>query len=438
MRMILKPLVFKALHDLLLSDNNGSISALNVLLQFLFQELKDSGSVRHYIIRKMTIEFKELLTTKTIGKMIEKITARDFSLGTGCPILSNLKLETFVTDKTKTSIHEFSATFDVNYVDGFSISVDVDLILGRSAYVHIKIASIKGKMRMFFTRDPFTHWYLAFTEDPDIQFAVSSHFENKQIPQLTTLIINQLRRSVRKKHTLPNYKIRFKPFFDQMFKASLHDDMLDRSQVRETKLPTYISSSSGKLKINLLNFDHFSNSSLLQYHDSNIYMTIGVDALSLDYLLAQRTNINSWPKYEIDLVRQNLTDQIGITFVEIFFLTQVEVVVYKILQNTLAATHQSTLRQFDILVSINGLKVKTLSNAQRIIKNSLSLKMQFKRPQLFTTDGAENLARQQQPLPLSTSKQLQTQASQSSQSTPSGDSINVSCFWNVNELTRFI
>jgi hypothetical protein len=83
------------------------MSAYNVLFQFLFQELKDSGSVRRYIIRKMTIEFQELLTTKPIGKIIEKITARDFSLGTGCPIIHSLNLESFKTDADKTRIQVF-------------------------------------------------------------------------------------------------------------------------------------------------------------------------------------------------------------------------------------------------------------------------------------------------------------------------------------------
>lgn len=201
-----------ALQDLILNDNYGSVAALNVLLQFLFQELKDSGSVRRYIIRKMTIEFKELLTTKQIGKIIERITARDFSLGTGCPIISSLKLEDYKIDKRKLLIQvykhnlhysrliylnlnylkEFTLLTDIEYKDGFSISVDVDLILGRSAYVHIKVASLKGKARVQFKREPFTHWSFAFVDDPSIEFTATSHFQNREIPQLTALIINQV------------------------------------------------------------------------------------------------------------------------------------------------------------------------------------------------------------------------------------------------------
>ena len=41
---------------------------------------------------------------------------------------------------------------DLEYKNGFSISIDADLILGRSAYVHVKIASVKGKARVQFSR----------------------------------------------------------------------------------------------------------------------------------------------------------------------------------------------------------------------------------------------------------------------------------------------
>lgn len=56
--------------------NSSSVLAMNMVFQFLFQELKDTKLVRRYIIRKMTAEFKELLTTKAAGKIINKITVR--------------------------------------------------------------------------------------------------------------------------------------------------------------------------------------------------------------------------------------------------------------------------------------------------------------------------------------------------------------------------
>ena len=56
------------------SGNNETVIAMNMIFQFLFQELKDTKGVRRYIIRKLSFEFNELLTTKAAGKFIQKIT----------------------------------------------------------------------------------------------------------------------------------------------------------------------------------------------------------------------------------------------------------------------------------------------------------------------------------------------------------------------------
>lgn len=210
-----------------LSGNNESVIALNMIFQFLFQELKDTKGVRRYIIRKLSFEFNELLTTKAAGKFLQKISARDFSLGTSFPIIHNLKLQSYQLDNEKKTIQEMSAVVDLEYKNGFSLSIDADLILGRSAHVHIKIVSITGKARLQFTRHPFTHWNFAFIDEPKIEFDAASHFDGRQIPQLTQLILNQLRRSIRRKHTLPNYKCRYRPFFDQIYAQNLYKTDLD-------------------------------------------------------------------------------------------------------------------------------------------------------------------------------------------------------------------
>ena len=147
-----------------LDASADSIIALNMLFQFLFQELKDSKAVRRYIMRKLNFEFKELLTTKTAGKFIDRITVKDFSVGTNIPIILSMFLNNYKLDETKKTIEEVTLLLDIEYKNGFSISVDVDLILGRSAFVHIKIASIVGKVRVQFTRYPYTHWSFAFID----------------------------------------------------------------------------------------------------------------------------------------------------------------------------------------------------------------------------------------------------------------------------------
>lgn len=148
---------------------------------------------------------------------------------------------------------EMSVLVDLEYKNGFSLSIDADLILGRSAYVHIKIVSITGKARLQFTRHPFTHWNFAFIDEPQIEFDASSHFDGRQIPQLTQLILNQLRRAVRRKHTLPNYKCRYKPFFDQIYNQNLYradlDELLRKRSSSEANGPLTRDESSSKDKV---------------------------------------------------------------------------------------------------------------------------------------------------------------------------------------------
>jgi len=95
-------------------------------------------------------------------------------------------------DQSQKSLEEMSVLVDLEYTNGFSISIDADLILGRSAYIHIKVVSIKGKARIQFSRNPFTHWNFAFVDEPAIEFDANSHFDGRQIPQITALILNQV------------------------------------------------------------------------------------------------------------------------------------------------------------------------------------------------------------------------------------------------------
>lgn len=87
-----------------LSSDADSVIALNMMFQFLFQELKDTQSIRRYIIRKLSVEFKELLTTKGAGKFVERITAKDFSLGSGCPMIHAIKLLSYNMDSEDKTI----------------------------------------------------------------------------------------------------------------------------------------------------------------------------------------------------------------------------------------------------------------------------------------------------------------------------------------------
>ena len=59
---------------------------------------------------------------------------------------------------------ELDVALDIDYCGGFTISLDVDLIFGKTAYLAVKLNSLKGRLRVQFTRHPCTHWSFSFYE----------------------------------------------------------------------------------------------------------------------------------------------------------------------------------------------------------------------------------------------------------------------------------
>ena len=48
--------------------------AVNFILYFLFRELKNSEGVRRWVLRKLALEFDELLASSVLGKFFSSIT----------------------------------------------------------------------------------------------------------------------------------------------------------------------------------------------------------------------------------------------------------------------------------------------------------------------------------------------------------------------------
>lgn len=196
-----------------LSDSQHTSKAetcdfLNAIILFLFRELRDTPVVRHWITKKIKVEFEELLQTKTAGRLLEGLSLRDFSLGNSVPVFKTARLMKPVALNEDNMPEELNFEVDLEYNGGFHLAIDVDLVFGKSAYLFVKMTRVAGRLKLQFTRMPFTHWSFSFLEDPIIDFEVKSQFEGRPLPQLTSIIVNQLKRVIKKKHTLPNYKIR--------------------------------------------------------------------------------------------------------------------------------------------------------------------------------------------------------------------------------------
>lgn len=182
---------------------------LNAIFLFLFRELRDTPLVRHWVTKKIRVEFEELLQTKTAGRLLEGLNLREVSLGDSVPVVKSARLMRPVHLDDSGMPGELNFEVDLEYAGGFHLAVDVDLVFGKSAYLFVKMRRVAGRLRLRFSRFPFTHWSFSFLEDPLVDFEVKSQFEGRPLPQLTSIIVNQLKRVIKKKHTLPNYKIRF-------------------------------------------------------------------------------------------------------------------------------------------------------------------------------------------------------------------------------------
>lgn len=181
---------------------------LNAIFLFLFRELRDTPMVRHWLTKKIKVEFEELLQTKTAGRLLEGLSLRDISLGNSLPVFKTARLMEPTPLNEDGMPEELNFEVDIEYNGGFHLAIDVELVFGKSAYLFVKMRRVVGRLRLQFTRMPFSHWSFTFLEDPLVDFEVRSQFEGRPLPQLTSIIVNQLKRVIKKKHTIPNYKIR--------------------------------------------------------------------------------------------------------------------------------------------------------------------------------------------------------------------------------------
>uniref|UniRef100_A0A673BE18 PDZ domain containing 8 n=1 Tax=Sphaeramia orbicularis TaxID=375764 RepID=A0A673BE18_9TELE len=224
-----------------------SCQFLNAIFLFLFRELRDTPLVRHWITKKIKVEFEELLQTRTAGRLLEGLSLREVSLGNSLPVFRSATLMKPVALDEDGMPEELNLELGLAYSGGFHLGIDVDLVFGKSAYLYVKMRRVEGRLRLQFTRVPFSHWSFSFLEDPLVDFEVKSQFEGRPLPQLTSIIVNQLKRVIKKKHTLPNYKIRYKPFFPFQVQPPLGSTDLDLDLcVQDSRL------GEGRLRVGLI------------------------------------------------------------------------------------------------------------------------------------------------------------------------------------------
>uniref|UniRef100_UPI0037E70EC9 PDZ domain-containing protein 8 n=1 Tax=Semicossyphus pulcher TaxID=241346 RepID=UPI0037E70EC9 len=328
---------------------------LNAIFLFLFRELRDTPVVRHWLTKKIKVEFEELLQTKTAGRLLEGLSLRDISLGNSMPVFKTAKLMKPVHLNEDGMPEELNFEVDIEYNGGFHLAIDVELVFGKSAYLFVKMRRVVGRLRLQFTRMPFSHWSFSFLEDPLVDFEAKSQFEGRPLPQLTSIIVNQLKRVIKKKHTLPNYKIRYKPFFPFQVQPPLGPACdLDLS-VQDSRLV------EGRLKVTLI---ECSRLFILGSYDRETYVHCTLELSSNQWKEKTRSSIKQTE------VIKGPCGSVGMTFrhVPASEGDAVHVSIETVTHNSPAAL--ADLQRGDRLIAIGGVKVTSSVQVPKLLKQA--------------------------------------------------------------------
>lgn len=341
---------------------------LNATILFLFRELRDTALARRWVTKKIKVEFEELLQTKTAGRLLEGLSLRDVFLGETVPFIKTIRLLRPVVPSAAAepdgpdgealpaaSPEELAFEAEVEYHGGFHLAIDVDLVFGKSAYLFVKLSRVVGRLRFVLTRVPFTHWFFSFVEDPLIDFEVRSQFEGRPMPQLTSIIVNQLKKVIKRKHTLPSYKIRFKPFFPFQTLQGFEEDEEDHIHIQQWAL------TEGRLKVTLLEC-----SRLLIFgsydREANIHCTLELSSGVWEE--KQRSSIKT-----VELIKGNL-QSVGLTLrlVQSTDGYAGHVIIETVAPNSPAAL--ADLQRGDRLIAIGGVKITSTLQVLKLIKQA--------------------------------------------------------------------
>lgn len=210
-------------------------------------------------------------------------------------------------------------------------------------FVYISVKHISGLARLQFTRKPYTHWSLCFLGDPVIDFDIETQFQGRQMQSnVTSLISNQIRKAIRRKHTLPNYKLRYKPFFHKSAEEEydLSDIVLD-----------------GQIDITIAELTRLS----FPCHINHVFCIITLAPMPW---VTARQNTDKTVVVALDIeIHKAKNQQIGIVFKQ----TDQIVMVDAVIPNTPAM--KAKLCKNDVLISIEGKKITHINHIAKIVKS---------------------------------------------------------------------
>lgn len=291
-------------------------------------------------------------------------------LGSHFPEIKCLEVTGAQLHPVQGHIENLDILMTLDYKGDFLLKINADMVLGKKGNLSLRVKQLTGKARLQFTRKPFTHWSISFVQEPLLDLAIESQIQGRQMQSnLTSLISSAVKKAIRRKHTLPNYKLRFKPFFNRLIydEIDLPVDNPSGSSIEVTiKTLTRLNYPKNVNQVYAtLTLSRYAWITAHQVDDQNLIISMDI---------------------EIHKVKNQ---QIGIIFKQ-----SDQVVIENILPNTPAAV--AKIRQGDVLKSIDGHQVSHINHVAKVLKslNSTVLILRISRivPGIIKNDAIEDYA----------------------------------------------
>ncbi|XP_076061175.1 PDZ domain containing 8 isoform X2 [Oratosquilla oratoria] len=267
--------------------------ALNLLLQFFFQENRYDAGILHWLTGMLTQEFSTMLQEqKALSKIIKTMQIHHLDLGTEFPIIKALTPKHVDLNAEASQLEELDLCVELEYNGNFQLVVDATSRFKKSGKITIKVAHLSGYGRLQFTRHPFTHWSFSFYQEPVVTFDISSKIQGLHIPRLTSFIATQLRSILKRKHTLPYYKLRAAPLIKRI---TFHEE-------EGGVVPP------GKLEISVVKFTRLQSNLL----GTELYTSVVVTEIPLVSIVEDQSG-SIWTTQDLTLRRPSGTP-VGILF----------------------------------------------------------------------------------------------------------------------------
>lgn len=246
--------------------------SFSLLIQFLFQEFRDSKVLRKWILKKLQIDFNELMSRNAIGsRIIKDIRVHHLDIGDRAPVIRSVNVQSMKLSQDEKCFESLNLLLQIEYRGNFALSMDISAMLGQELSLSVSVSRLVGEVRFQFTRIPFTHWSICFIRDPTIDFKVDPVFRGRPLSHIVTLIMAQIRRTIRKRHVFPAFKLRFRPLL-------MHPLLQPSSDLHDFRHIT----ASGHLKLMIHTCSRLNLSVVPGHHDRlYCFVSVGEKAFTL-------------------------------------------------------------------------------------------------------------------------------------------------------------